>query len=214
MATEQTRRRPLIIAALAAVIVVGILVVRPWSTEREEPSVRAAAGSAVGSNTDLTSLPKTVAAGSAQITNPDPAANIGSAAPPYPVVLDELRARTPGNRFWALGAPTSDPAVAKQRAARAEADNAQLGRITANEATPDEIRAYYAERKAVSQDYLEITELILKENADKLPERDLGAFQLSANLHRDRMKQIDRDQADALARLAAKTSPDRAPASP
>lgn len=141
----------------------------------------------------------------------DPAEHIGSAAPPYPVKLDELRARTPNNRFWTLGAPTSDPAVAKLRAARAEADNAALGRITANEATPDEIRAYYAERKAVSRDYLEITELILKENGDALPERDRGAFELSANLHRDRMKQIERDQSDALARLAAKTSPARAP---
>lgn len=92
--------------------------------------------------------------------------------------------------------------MAKQRAARAEADNAALGRITANEASPEEIRAYYAERRAVSKDYLEITELILKEQGDALPERDRGAFELSANLHRARLQQIERDQADALARLA------------
>lgn len=128
------------------------------------------------------------------------AEHIGSAAP-YPVKLDELRARLPLNRFWILGAPTSDPAVARERAARAEADNKALGRITANEATPDEIRAYYDERRAISKDYLEITELILKEQGAQLPERDRGAFELSANLHRARLQQIERDQADALARL-------------
>ncbi len=130
------------------------------------------------------------------------AEHIGSAAP-YPVQLDALRARIPNNRYWALGAPTSDPAVAKLRAARAEQDNRALGRITANEATPEEIRAYYAERRAISKDYLEVSELVLKEQGDTLPERDRGMFELSANLHRSRLQQIERDQADALARIHA-----------
>jgi len=130
------------------------------------------------------------------------AEHIGSAAA-YPVKLDALRARIPNNRYWTLGAPTSDPAVAKMRAARAEQDNRELGRITANEATPEEIRAYYAERRAVSKDYLELSELVLKEQGDTLPERDRGMFELSANLHRSRLQQIERDQSDALARIHA-----------
>lgn len=130
---------------------------------------------------------------------------IGSAAA-YPVQLDALRARLPGNRYWALGAPTADPAVARARADRAERDNVQLGRILANEASAEEIRAYYTERRAISNDYLEIARLVLAEQGDRLPERDRGMFELSITLHRSRLQQIDRDESDALARLAARAA--------
>jgi hypothetical protein len=120
---------------------------------------------------------------------------------PYPVNLDALRARLPDNRYWALGAPTSDPAVARARAERAARDNTALGRIQANEAAPDDIRAYYTERRAISRDYLQVAELVLAEQGDRLPPRDRGMFELSVNLHRARLQQIDRDEADALARL-------------
>ena len=120
--------------------------------------------------------------------------------------LDALRARLPDNRYWALGAPTSDPVIAKARAERAERDNAALGRIQANEARPEEVRAYYAERRAVSSDYLQIAELVLTENGDRLPERDRGMFELTVTLHRARLQQIDRDEADALARLTARAA--------
>lgn len=118
--------------------------------------------------------------------------------------LDALRARLPNNRYWALGAPTSDPAIAEARAERARRDNTAFGRIQANEATPGEIRAYYAERRAISNDYLELVELVLAEQGDRLPERDRGMFELSATLHRARLRQIDRDEADALARLGTR----------
>lgn len=130
---------------------------------------------------------------------------IGSAAA-YPVQLDALRARLPGNRYWELGAPTADPAVARARAERAERDNVQLGQILANEASAEEIRAYYTERRAISNDYLEIARLVLAEQGDRLPERDRGMFELSITLHRSRLQQIDRDQSDALARLAARAA--------
>ncbi|HET7501938.1 MAG TPA: hypothetical protein VFK02_13065 [Kofleriaceae bacterium] len=122
----------------------------------------------------------------------------------YPVHLDALRARLPENRYWTLGAPTSDPAVAKARAARAERDNVVFGRIQTGEATPDEIRAYYAERRAISRDYLQIAELVLAEQGDALPERDRGMFELSVTMHKARLAQIERDEADALARHAAR----------
>lgn len=133
--------------------------------------------------------------------SPDLAAEATGHAEPYPVNLDALRARLPDNRYWALGAPTSDPAIARVRAERARRDNAAFGRIQANEATPEEIRAYYAERRAISKDYLELAQLVLAEQGDRLPERDRGIFALSATLHRARLQQIDRDETDALARL-------------
>lgn len=119
--------------------------------------------------------------------------------------LDALRAKFPNNRFWAFGAPTSDPMLARMRAAKAERDNAAFGKIQANEASPEEIRAYYDDKRALSRDYLQISQAVLDENGDALPERDRGMFQLSVNMHRDRLKQIERDERDALARRAAAT---------
>jgi hypothetical protein len=123
---------------------------------------------------------------------PDPA--------PYPVDLEELRARLPDNRYWELGAPTSDPEVAKARAERARRQNELFGRTQTGEATEPEIRAYYAEQRRVSEDYLRLSMVVLAEKGDELPERDRGMFELSAQLHRARLKQIERDLVDALAR--------------
>jgi hypothetical protein len=118
----------------------------------------------------------------------------------YPVNLDELRARLPDNRYWELGVPTSDPAVARARAERAKRDNELFGRTQTGEATEPEIRAYYAERRRISEDYVELAQLVLAEKADQLSERDVTLFGLSAKLHRERLTQIERDLADALAR--------------
>jgi hypothetical protein len=118
----------------------------------------------------------------------------------YPVDLGELRARLPDNRYWELGVPTSDPAVARARAERAKRNNELFGRTQTGEATEPEIRAYYAEQKRVSEDYLALSLLVLQEKAAQLPERDRGMFELSAKMHKDRLIQIQRDLADALAR--------------
>jgi hypothetical protein len=123
-----------------------------------------------------------------------------SSTPPYPVNLDHLRARLPNNRYWELGAPTSDPEVAKARAERAKRDNALFGRTQTGEATEPEIRAYYAEQRRISEDYLQLSLTVLAETSAQLPERDRGLFELSVQLHRARLKQIERDLSDALAR--------------
>lgn len=208
MQTDQLRKRALTLAAIVAVIVVGVVGYRRWFARAEVPSVASTSAAPVAHNTDLTSLPNTTSAGSAQAGSAQPADPIARGEP-YPVKLDALRAKIPNNRYWTMGAPTSDPAVAKVRAARAEQDNRELGRITANEATPEEIRAYYDERRALSRDYLELAELVLKEQANTLPERDRGMFELTANLHRARLQQIERDQSDALARIHAKETAPR-----
>lgn len=118
--------------------------------------------------------------------------------------LEALRAELPDNRYWARDAPTSDPEIAKARAARAERENVAFGRIQSGEATPAEIRAYYAERRAVSRDYLQLAQRVLERTSDALPTRDRGMFELSAKLHAARLQQIDRDEADALARRGAR----------
>jgi hypothetical protein len=133
---------------------------------------------------------------------PPPAAQAGGAGATahYPVDLEDLRARLPDNRYWELGAPTSDPAVTRARADRAKRDNELFGRTQTGEATEEEIHAYYAERRRISEDYLRLSLVVLAEKSDQLPERDLGLFELSAKMHRDRLTQIERDLAGALAR--------------
>jgi hypothetical protein len=199
-----TQRAKLLGVAVGVAIVVGVVAYLRLGARGERSSV------------DPTTQPTAVArppnAGVAANTNSPPLDLAG--APPgagsdggsgrYPVDLDALRAELPGNRYWAEGAPTSDPEVAKARAARAERANTELGRIQANEATPDQIRAYYADRRGLSRDYVELSERALAHFGAALPERDRGMFELSANLHRARLHQIDRDEADALARRGAK----------
>jgi hypothetical protein len=197
------RRRVVVIAGIAAAIAVGIAVYTWRTADDEVRSVASTNAAAVSGTTDLTPLPSSRVGGSGDSDPGRMSARLGSAAA-YPVNLEALRARIPDNRYWALAAPTSDPEVAKARAARAEQDNAMFGRIQANEASPEEIRAYYAERRAVSRDFLALAELVLREQGSALPARDVGMFELSANLHRARLQQIDRDEADALARLAAR----------
>lgn len=135
------------------------------------------------------------------------AARIAAAAaeaPRYPVDLDWLRSRIPDNLYWEHGAPTSDVEVAKRRAEAAKRSNEAYGRVLSGEASEQEIRDYYAQKRKLSQDYLALSLLVLEEKGAELPERDRGMFELSAKMHRDRLTQIERDQAEALARRAAR----------
>ena len=188
-----------IVLAVVAVIVVGV----GWFVLRargSEPS------SLAGSAARPAPPPASVSANTRSAPPDLPGAGSGSDAlgsgARYPVDLEALRAELPNNRYWEDGAPTSDPDVAKARAERAERDNARLGKIQANEATVEEIHAYYADRRALSKDYLELASHVLAKQGDALPDRDRGMFELTVNLHRDRLRQIDRDEADALDRLA------------
>lgn len=123
---------------------------------------------------------------------------------PYPVDLDALRRRIPDNRYWTLGAPTEDPAVLRMRAERKKSDNALLGKILSTTATEQEIEEYYAERKRVSEDYMNFAAQVLADHRDELPERDVGLYELTIRLHRGRLDQIPRDKTAALERLHAK----------
>ena len=186
------------VGALAAAGLVTWAVVRPDRVSETNSSQAPAHAAAAARTTAAPTLP-----GAALAPGVGPDEPPGAAAA-YPVNLDELRARLPDNRYWELGVPTSDPEVARARAERAKRDNALFGRTQTGEATEPEIRAYYAERRRISEDYLALARLVLEEKADQLPERDRTLFALSAKLHQDRLKQIERDLADALARRRAR----------
>ncbi len=195
------KSKVLVIAGAAALAVAAVAL---FLSLRASPVEREAEMSGGGATaTPPATSPATSSTGSGE-PEADPAVPFGGPAASYPLDLEALRAQIPDNLYWKYDAKTSEVAVAKERAERAKQRNAMYGRIQANEASESELRAYYDERRRLSNDYLQLTTLVLEGKAGEVSERDRGLFELTANLHRDRLKQIERDQSDALSRLAAK----------
>ncbi|MCC6556575.1 MAG: hypothetical protein IT372_26750 [Polyangiaceae bacterium] len=127
--------------------------------------------------------------------DPDPASG-GE----YPVDLEALRARMPDNLYWLLGAPTDDPMVLQQRAEEEVRWNELFGKVQSGTASEEEIADYYDHRQRLSEDYLAFATAVLEEHRDDLPERDVGLYELSRDLHRKRLAEIPRQLEAALAR--------------
>ena len=118
----------------------------------------------------------------------------------YPVDLDELRSRLPGNAYWQLGAPTEDREELRERADHAHRMNDLYGKVLSGTGSDEEIRRYYDERRRISEDYIQLSALVLSEAGDRLPERDRGLYQLTIQMHRDRLAAIPREIDQAFAR--------------
>ena len=94
-----------------------------------------------------------------------------------------LRSRTPDSLYWLMAAPTDDPdALEARRIARQERD-LQYRKVVSNTATAEEIQDYYAFRQKLSEDYVEISQLILDAHGDALSERDVGLLELAISMH-------------------------------
>lgn len=114
--------------------------------------------------------------------------------------FESLRQRTPDSLYWLMAAPTKDPAILEaRRNARAER-NEQYGRVVSNTASVEEIRDYYAYRRKLSEDYIEVAQLILEEHGDSLSERDLGLFELAISMHGSVLSEIPDKLSDAMQR--------------
>ncbi|WP_156338362.1 hypothetical protein [Chondromyces crocatus] len=121
----------------------------------------------------------------------------------YPVDLAALRTRMPDNLYWLLGAPTEDPAVLQQRSEEEVRWNEMLGKVQSGTASDEEIDQYYDHKRRVSEDYLAFANAVLEEHRSRLPERDVGMYELSQNLHKARLAEIPRQIEDARARKQA-----------
>ncbi len=120
--------------------------------------------------------------------------------PPAPIELESLRERIPDNRYWELHAPTSDVEVARRRAERAREVNELYGKVLSGTGSEEEIRAYFEERRQEHDDAIELAELVLAELAENLTERDRGLWELTIQLHRQRLADMPRRYEDAVAR--------------
>ncbi|WP_342375457.1 hypothetical protein NVS55_29745 [Myxococcus stipitatus] len=128
---------------------------------------------------------------------PEPEAD--TSPKPYPLDLAALQARLPDNLYWKLGAPSTDPEVLKQREEETKRWSDVFGRVQSGEATEEEVRQYYERRRKVSEDMLQFATTVLAEHGDTLPERDKGLYELSINMHRTRLSEYPRQEADAQA---------------
>jgi hypothetical protein len=167
----------LLAVGLAVLVGVAVLVVKLRGSDDASPSQ---SGSGSSGSAVATADPPRDPGGPVRIEDDLPMRTEES----YPLDLEKLRGQIPENLYWKLDAPTKDVAVAKERAARAKQRNTMLGRIQANEASEEEIRAYYAERRKVSTDYLELAKLVLAGKAGEVSERDRGLFELSVKIGR------------------------------
>ena len=114
--------------------------------------------------------------------------------------FESLRRRTPDSLYWLMAAPTKDPAILEaRRSARADR-NEQYGRVVSNTASVEEIRDYYAYRRKLSEDYVEVAQLILEEHGDSLSDRDVGLFELAIDMHGSVLSEIPDKLSDALLR--------------
>ncbi|MEM7436980.1 MAG: hypothetical protein AAF436_17630 [Myxococcota bacterium] len=115
---------------------------------------------------------------------------------------DGLRLQTPDNLYWLLAAPTDDAAALKAREAEKARRNTQYGRVVSGVASQEEIEDYYTYRRKLSEDYVEVAQLILDAHGDELSERDVGLFELTIGLHASRLAELPQKLDDALRRKA------------
>jgi len=115
---------------------------------------------------------------------------------------EALRKQTPHSLYWLMAAPTDDPDVLQARREVRDERNRQYGKVVSNTATVEEIRDYYAYKRKLSEDYVEVLQLILDEHGDELAERDVGLLELALSMHSSLLSELPRKEDDALHRKA------------
>lgn len=116
------------------------------------------------------------------------------------VDLDAVRDAMPDNLYWQMSMPTTDEELIRWREEERAAWNREYGKVLSGNATEDEIEAYYAHRERVSLDAIEFASHLLDHYRNTLPERDVGLLDLVVKLHRARLQELPRRQAEAFDR--------------
>jgi hypothetical protein len=134
-------------------------------------------------------------AGPSGALEPDP--DFESALRWSAVDLDAVRAALPENLYWEMSVPTDDPAVVAWREAERARWNREFGKVLSGTATAEEVDAYYALRRRISEDAIDFADYLLEHYGDVLPERDVGLLELAGRLHRARLEAMPRRLAEA-----------------
>jgi len=124
--------------------------------------------------------------------------------------MDAIRAAMPNNIYWAMAAPTKDPDLLKWREDERARWNVEYGKVLSNTATAEEIDAYFAERKRLSDDYLEFVVHVLANYSGAIPREGVAMLKLAGELHAARLEEMPRQLAEAHARREAHEAARRA----
>ena len=121
-----------------------------------------------------------------------------------------IRAAMPNNVYWAMAAPTKDPDLLRWREEQRERWNVEYGKVLSNTATAEEVDAYFAERKRLSDDYLEFVVHVLANYSGAIPREGVAMLKLAGELHAARLEEMPRQLAEAHARREAHEAARRA----
>ena len=124
--------------------------------------------------------------------------------------LEDVRKAMPDNSYWKMAAPTKDPELLKWREEERARWNVEYGKVLSNTATAEEIDAYYAERKRISDDYLEFVVYVVTNYGNAIPREGLNLLKLAGEMHAMRLEEIPRQMAEAQARREAHDAARRA----
>jgi hypothetical protein len=112
--------------------------------------------------------------------------------------LEALKAKMPDNLFWEMSAPTRDELVREQRRETRALWREQKNLISANLADEYAIRDYFVLQNTLSEDYVAVTNELLDNYSNVLPDRDYQLLLMANRLHSARLQEIPGQLATAL----------------
>jgi hypothetical protein len=206
--SASTRRRLLVLGAVVGIAAGALLVSRP-DDRASRPAAGVSAPAPAGPNgagverPDAADLPQGPGLVPGRQERSAPAVPEGS-DPDFEsalrwsaVDLDAVRDALPDNLYWKMSAPTTDPAEVARREEERDRWNREYGKVLSGTATEEEIDAYFALRRTISEDAIAFSDHLLDHYGDVLPERDVGLLELARRLHRARLEEMPRRMADA-----------------
>jgi hypothetical protein len=117
--------------------------------------------------------------------------------------MEAVRKEMPDNLYWKMAAPTKDPELIKWREEERARWNVEYGKVLSNTATAEEIDAYFAERKRISDDYLEFVVHVIANYGNAIPREGVALLKLAGEMHAMRLEEMPRQLAEAHARREA-----------
>jgi hypothetical protein len=206
------------IIAGSVLLLVGGIVMRWRAADEPAPRPRAVPAAPAGAGSEEAAPVDAPSGAPAQIARKDRAAEPADPLAEEPVPhgtwdaldMDAVRAAMPNNVYWAMAAPTKDPDLLKWREEERARWNVEYGKVLSNTATAEEIDAYFAERKRLSDDYLEFVVHVLTNYSGAIPREGVSMLKLAGELHAARLEEMPRQQAEAHARREAHEAARRA----
>ena len=207
-----------IIAGSVLLLIVGLI----WTRRSSDPPAAAprpaaappqGAPAKTGPVDDASPAPQSAAAPRVKRAEPDgdPFADGQAARGTWEALdMEAVRAAMPDNTYWKMAAPTQDPELIKWREEERARWNVEYGKVLSNTATAEEIDTYFAERKRLSDDYLEFVVYVLANYGNAIPREGAALLKLAGEMHALRLEEMPRQMAEAHARREAHDAARRA----